>query len=266
LFDRAFTQTLEPRLFYVRTPYRDQSLIPNFDSADADISFAQLFSTNRFIGGDRIGDANQLTGAVITRFIEANGEERARFAIGQRFSFSPEQVTLPGDPPSATSSSDLLFSAMGRFSALLSGSADLDYSESAHGLNQADVVMRWQPGPKKLFNVQYLRDVPNGIQQFDTSGQWPILQRWYAVGRVDYSIPDHKIVQGLVAIEYKADCWVFRFGGQHTQTATDVSSTSTFFQLELNGLGQLGSNALDSIRLNVPGYQPLNQAPKPINP
>ena len=263
---RELTQTLEPRLFYVRTPYRDQSQIPNFDSADADISFSQLFSENRFVGGDRIGDANQLTAAVITRFLEPTGEERARFAIGQRYSFIQEQVTLPGDLPSATSSSDLLFSAMGRFSKLLSGSADLDYSESTHGLNRANVAMRWQPAPKKLLNLQYLRDVPNGIQQFDTSGQWPILQRWYAVGRVDYSIHDHKIVQGLVGIEYKADCWVFRFGGQHTQTATNISSTSTFFQLELNGLTQLGSNALEAIRLNVPGYQAINQATKPSNP
>jgi len=266
LFGRDFTQTLEPRLFYVRTPYRDQSLIPNFDSADADVSYAQLFNTNRFIGGDRIGDANQVTAAVVTRFIEASGEERARFAIGQRFAFNQEEVTLPGELPASTSKSDLLFSALGRFSALLSGSADIDYSESTHSVNQANLVMRWQPGPKKLFNVQYLRDVQNGVQQFDTSGQWPILQRWYAVGRVDYSVPDHKIVQGLMAVEYKADCWVFRFGGQHTQTATAVSSTSTFFQLELNGFAQLGSNALEAIRLNVPGYQAVNQAPKPVNP
>jgi LPS-assembly protein len=265
---QAITQTLEPRLFYVWTPYRDQHLIPVFDTAAADISYAQLFSENRFVGGDRIGDANQLTAAVTTRFIESSGEERARFSIGQRFSFSDERVTLPQptDLPVVASTSDLLFSAAGKFSALLSGSADLDYSESSHGLNQASLVMRWQPGAKKLFNLQYLRDVPNAVEQFDMSGQWPILQRWYAVGRVDYSIPDHKVVQGLVGVEYKADCWVFRFGGQHTQTATDISSTSTFFQLELNGLTSVGSNALEAIRLNVPGYQAINQAPRPSNP
>lgn len=262
---RTLTQTLEPRLFYVRTPYRNQSLIPNFDSADADVSFAQLFSENRFVGGDRIGDANQVTAAVTTRFIEANGEERARFAIGQRYSFIKEQVTLPGDLPTANSNSDWLFSAAGKFTPQLSGSADFDYSETNHGLNQANFVMRWQPAPKKLLNLQYIRDLPNQIQQFDTSGQWPILDRWYAVGRVDYSIPDHKIVQGLLGFEYKADCWVFRFGGQHTQTATNISSTSTFFQLELNGLAQLGSNALEAMRLNVPGYQPVNQAVRPSN-
>ncbi len=265
-FGHDFTQTLEPRLFYVRTPYRDQSLIPAFDTADADISYAQLFAENRFVGGDRIGDANQVTAAVTTRFLESNGEERARFAIGQRFSFIDERVTLPGDGPNANSNSDLLFSAVGKFSAQLSASLDIDYSESNHGLNQTNLIMRWQPASKKLLNLQYIRDLPNQIQQFDTSGQWPILDRWYAVGRVDYSIPEHKIVQGLLGVEYKADCWVFRFGGQHIQTATNISSTSTFFQLELNGFAQLGSNALEAMRLNVPGYQPVNQATRPITP
>jgi LPS-assembly protein len=265
-FGHAFTQTLEPRLFYVRTPYRDQSLIPDFDSAASDISYAQLFAENRFVGGDRIGDANQVTTAVTTRFLEPNGEERARFAIGQRFSFIDERVTLPGDAPNVNSNSDLLFSAAGKFGAQLSAALDIDYSESNHGLNQTNFIVRWQPASKKLLNLQYIRDLPNQIQQFDTSGQWPILDRWYAVGRVDYSIPDHKIVQGLVGVEYKADCWVFRFGGQHIQTATNISSTSTFFQLELNGFAQLGSNALEAMRLNVPGYQPVNQAARPATP
>ncbi len=266
LFGHDLTQTLEPRLFYLRTPYRDQSLIPNFDSADATLSFSQLFSENRFVGGDRIGDANQLTTALITRFLDTTGDELARFAVGQRFSFDNERVTLPTDVPGSNSNSDLLFSAAGKFARMLTANADLDYSETTHGLNQVDVGMRFEPEPKKLLNVQYIRDVQTSLQQISTSGQWPILQRWYAVGRVDYSLPTHNVQQGLVGVEYKADCWVLRFGGQHTQTATEVSSTSTFIQLELNGLGSLGQNAVEAIRLNVPGYQAVNQAPKPVYP
>jgi LPS-assembly protein len=264
------TQTLEPRLFYLRTPYRDQSLIPNFDSAIAELSFAQLFSENRFVGGDRIGDANQLTTALTTRFIDNSGDERARLSIGQRFSFGDELVTLPNQAIS-NSNSDFLLSSAGKIGRGLTASADFDYSESSHSLSQTDVGMRWEPEPKKLFNVQYIRDVPNALQQISTSGQWPILNRWYAVGRVDYSLPTHNIApalvgvtQALVGVEYKADCWVLRFGGQHTETATNVSSTSTFIQLELNGLGSLGQNAVEAIRLNVPGYQAVNQAPKPV--
>ncbi|HCN88468.1 MAG TPA: LPS-assembly protein LptD, partial [Oxalobacteraceae bacterium] len=90
----TITQTLEPRLFYVRTPYRDQSLYPIFDSAEADLSFAQLFTENRFVGHDRISDANQLTAALVSRYIEPSGAERLRFALGQRFYFSEQRVTL----------------------------------------------------------------------------------------------------------------------------------------------------------------------------
>ncbi|MGC8000785.1 LPS assembly protein LptD, partial [Salmonella enterica] len=83
LFGRSVTQTLEPRLFYVRTPYRDQSQYPVFDSGLADFNFAQIFTENRFVGHDRISDANQLTAAVTSRLIEENGLERLRAAIGQ---------------------------------------------------------------------------------------------------------------------------------------------------------------------------------------
>ena len=63
----SFVQTLEPRAFYVWIPYRDQNLLPNFDSAEDDFDSAQLFSVNRYLGNDRIGDATQMTLAVTSR-------------------------------------------------------------------------------------------------------------------------------------------------------------------------------------------------------
>ncbi len=90
---RQATQTLEPRLFYVYTPYKDQSQFPLFDTALAEFNFAQIFSENRFVGNDRISDANQLTAAVVSRFIEEDGAERLRMAVGQRFYFNQQRVT-----------------------------------------------------------------------------------------------------------------------------------------------------------------------------
>ncbi len=94
-FDRSialrgeqFTQTLEPRLFYVYVPFRDQSHLPNFDSAKTDFSFAQMLTENRFSGSDRINDANQVTFALTSRLIEpGSGKERLRVAVGQQLSF-----------------------------------------------------------------------------------------------------------------------------------------------------------------------------------
>ncbi|CAN5480886.1 LPS-assembly protein LptD [soil metagenome] len=255
-FGRAMTQTLEPRLFYVKTPYRDQSQFPIFDTAEADLSFSQLFSENRFIGHDRISDANQLTVAMTSRFIEASGEERMRFALGQRFYFSEQQVGLATTIKQGRS--DLLLAAAGKLSPALSVDGNIQFSEDSRSVYRANYGVRWQPAPMKVLNLTYRRDLLNSLEQLDVSGQWPIDKRWYGVGRINYSLPNSQIVEGLLGLEYKADCWVFRVVAQRTPTATDKATSSMFFQLELNGLTRLGPNPLDALRSNIPGYQKIN--------
>ena len=257
LFGQELTQTLEPRLFYVRTPYRDQSRLPNFDTAEADLSFAQLFAENRFIGNDRVSDANQLTAAVTSRYIETSGAERLRVAFGQRFYFTAPRVTL--NTIANPSRSDLLASIAGQLTTTVGVDANLQYSESARQVIRANYGARWQPAPKKVLNLLYRRDVPNKLEQAEFSTQWPFAQRWYGVARVNYSLPDRRIAEGLAGLEYKADCWVFRVVGQRTPTATNQTASSLFFQLELNGLTRLGSNPIDALRSSIPGYQNINQ-------
>ncbi|NEX61402.1 LPS-assembly protein LptD [Noviherbaspirillum galbum] len=260
-FGQRMTQTLEPRLFYVYTPYRDQSAFPLFDTAEADLSFAQLFSENRFVGSDRISDANQLTAAVISRYIEENGAERMRFAIGQRFYFTDQRVTL--GTARNDSRSDLLLSANGQLTDTLSVEGNIQYSQTAHQMSRANYGTRWSPAPRSVLNLQYRRDVLNNLEQVDMSAQWPIARRWYGVGRVNYSLPDRKVAEGLAGFEYKADCWVFRVVAQRTPTATEKATTSLYFQLELNGLTRLGSNPLEALRTSIPGYQLVNQPTTP---
>ncbi|NDP59048.1 MAG: LPS-assembly protein LptD [Oxalobacteraceae bacterium] len=257
-FGRDMTQTLEPRLFYVYTPYRDQSMLPNFDSGLADLSFTQLFSENRFVGNDRIGDANQVTAAVTTRFLEESGAERARIALGQRYYFSDQRVSLGS--LANQSRSDLLLSANGRLSQSFSAETNLQYSQTSGVLNRANAGIKYQPGPMKVLNLAYRQDLPNNLEKsFDASAQWPFASRWYGVGRLNYSLTTSKIAEGLLGVEYKADCWVFRVVAQRTPTATSQATSALFFQLELNGLSKLGSNPLQAIRTSVPGYQNVNQ-------
>lgn len=256
-FGQAMTQTLEPRLFYVKTPFRDQSQFPIFDAADADLSFAQLFSENRFVGHDRISDANQLTTALVSRLIEPNGTERLRVAAGQRFYFSDQRVTLGA--VKNESHSDLLVSASGQLTMAITAEANMQYSASLRQTSRANFGVRWQPGPKRVLNLQYRRDLFNNLEQVDTSAQWPIAQRWYGVARINYSLPDQKVAEGLLGAEYKADCWVFRIVAQRIPTGTGKAATPIFFQLELNGLTRLGSNPLDALRASIPGYQLVNQ-------
>ncbi|SFI20699.1 LPS-assembly protein [Collimonas sp. OK307] len=268
-FGNQMTQTLEPRLFYVRTPYRDQSQFPLFDSGVADFNFAQIFTENRYSGHDRIGDANQLTAAVTSRFIEESGVERLRLGIGQRFYFTEPRVTLGGTTDTITSSrSDLLLMAGGQITQALGVDNTIQYSQSNNQWVRANSSIKWQPGPKKVINFSYQLDHNNVdpllldskyLKQFDVSAQWPISRRWYGVGRVSYSLQEKTVGQSLLGLEYKADCWVFRVVGQRTPTSSTRSTTGIFVQLELNGLSSIGSNPIQALRSGVPGYQNVNQ-------
>lgn len=255
---REATQTLEPRLFYVYTPYKDQSKFPVFDTALAEFNFSQIFSENRYIGNDRLSDANQLTAAVVSRFIEENGVERVRMAVGQRFYFNKQQVTNAG-VSTAENKSDLLAAVSGQVTQALALDAGVQYSQSLHKTNSSLFGVRWLPGPQQVFNLQFRKDVPTGVDLIDFSSQWPLAKRLYGVTRVNYSRLDKRVSEGLVGLEYKDDCWVFRVVAQRTPTATNVATSSLFFQLELNGLSSLGSNPLQALRTNVPGYTRVNQ-------
>jgi LPS-assembly protein len=261
LFGRNMTQTLEPRLFYVKTPYRDQSQYPNFDSGLADFNFAQVFSENRFVGHDRISDANQITAALTSRFIEENGLERLRMAIGQRFYFADPMVTISGTSATTLGSkSDLLLALGGQITKEVGVDNAVQYSQTLKQMVRSNFGVRWQPAPKKVLNLQYRldRSTTDELKQIDLSGQWPVSQRWYAVGRVNYSLPDKTVAEGLLGMEYKADCWVFRVVAQRIPTSSNKASTSFFIQLELNGFSKIGSNPLDALKSSIPGYQNVN--------
>ena len=268
LFGRAMSQTLEPRLFYVKTPYKDQSAFPVFDTGRTGFNYAQLFSENRYVGPDRVSDANQLTAAVVSRFIQPDGAERLRMAFGQRLYLDAPRVRLPGEPEHQ-SRSDVLVAASGRISETWSFDSGVQYDATGSNLYSSNLSMQWQPARMKVLNAEY-RYQRDSFRNVDFSAQWPLSARWYGVGRVSYALRSYtvgnatpgkgKLLESLVGLEYKADCWVFRFGAQRFVTAAQTTSTPIFFQLELNGLSRLGlgSNPLETFNKSVPGYTQLN--------
>ena len=267
-FGRPALNTLEPRLFYTYTPYisQDANIYPTFDSSEGDFNFAQIFRENRFVGGDRIADSNTVTAALTSRFLEINGEERLRMAVAQRFSFEDQRVVLSTASGTTDTRSDILFLTSGRVSKELRLDGNLQYSQTNREVNRMNFGTFWQPEPMKLLNVQYRRDIRNlnngtdtNFELFDISGQWPLSSRWYGVGRLNYLIKDSKLGQSLFGVEYKADCWIFRFVGQRIPTAAGETNTTFYLQLEFNGLSTIGSNPMRALRANVPGYQKLTQ-------
>lgn len=255
IFGKSLTQTLEPRLFYVNTPYRDQSKLPLFDTAVADFNFAQIFSENRFTGHDRIGDSNQVTAGVVSRFLEEDGTERFKFALGQRFYFNTQKVSLDGK--TNPSRSDILLAGNGQVSPHLNVEAALQVSQTDRQSVRSSYGIHWEPEEKKLLNLQYQfqRDV---LKQIEVSGQWPISHRWYAVGKSNYSLLNRKLVEGLAGLEYRADCWALRFVAHRFATTTLNNNSGFAIQLELTGLARLGfgSNPVETLKKTISGYRP----------
>lgn len=255
---RAFQQTLEPRLYYLNVPYRDQSRLPNFTTAESDFNFAQIFTDNRFVGGDRIGDANQLTLGLTSRLIEsATGLERFKAALGQVYYFRPQRVTLEG-PPRDAKSSDVLALVASQMSPSVSFDLGWQYTPNLKSSEKVTIATHYLPVPGKIINAayRYARNAPDRrIEQVDFSTQWPVGRNISALARWNWSIEDRKLVEGLAGFEYNAGCWQVRAVAHRFITATQQYSTSFLIQLELSGLSRIGINPLETIRQNISGYR-----------
>lgn len=261
---QSLTQTLEPRLYYLYVPVRNQNKIPVFDSGTTDFNFAQIFAENRYSGGDRIGDANQLTTMLASRLLDPEtGIETVRAAVGQRFYFTGQQVTLPGEAKRNDHASSLLGFFSGRVLPRTTVDVAMEYNPQSRWMERFNVGGRYQPEVGKVLNAGYrfTRDQfeAPGLSQIDISGQWPIAGGWYGVGRVNYSIKDQRMVETITGLEYDGGCWVGRVVFQHLVTQQNTSNTSFFIQLEFNGFAQVGTSPLDILKRSVPGYGVLNQ-------
>ncbi len=258
-FGRSLNQTLEPRFYYLNVPTRDQSQIPVFDSGLTDFNFAQIFGENRYGGGDRIGDANQLTSALVSRLIDpATGAELMRGAVGQRFYFHDQQVTLPGEVARVSRKTDLLAAFSGRVLPNVHFDAGWQYSPNFDRTERLNVGGRYQPESSKVLNAGY-RYTRDQVGQVDISGQWPLAGGWYGVGRYNYSLKERRLIEGVGGLEYDGGCWVARAVLHRLATQTTTASTTFFLQLELNGLARIGSNPLELLKRNIAGYGLINQ-------
>jgi LPS-assembly protein len=251
----------------VYIPYRNQDAIPIFDTALADFNYAQLFTENRFVGGDRFGDANQMTLALTTRLLHPNGQEGLRATVAQRWYFEDERVGLtPTSPLRTSTESDILASVGGRLAAKWTFDVTTQYNRVLQRGERFTTAVSYRPEPAKVLNASY-RFQRELLEQVDISGQWPLRPGWYGVGRYNYSIRDDKLLEGLAGIEYNAGCWVFRAVVARLQAAAEVSSTAFIFQIEFNGIGALGTDEVVGIlKRNVPGYSVTNPADSQFAP
>jgi LPS-assembly protein len=278
-FGRDMLLTMEPRAYYVYTPYQSQATTPLFDTSDAGFGVTQIFSENTFVGNDRIADNNKLTGGITSRMIEAGtGAERANVTLAQRQSFTPQKVGLNGNIINPSTYSDTLGSGsirlLGNFSADMFG----QYNTQLNKFVQTTVGGSWRPTPGRSLNFGY-RNVwtpptqsfgptpatlaQTTTDQYNVSGQWPLTREVSVLGRWGYDALSTKTLNTLVALEWMRDCWTFRGAYSQVLNTSQITTTQVLFQIEFRGFGSAGSNPVDIMKLNIPGYLPTS---KPIPP
>ena len=282
LFNRGWVQTLEPRAFYVYTPYRDQNYLPNYDSGGNSFNFASIFTENAFGGYDRISDSKLLTVGATSRFIDPDtGAEGARFGLAQRLRMKEQRVTMPDDITGKTGISDLLAGASVALSKSWAVDTTVQYNQKTDNFLRRMVSGRYNPGSYRVVSAAYrTENTEAGVpasRQVDVGWQWPLHDlwggadsqsadgrglgegRWYSVARMNYNPLDKKMVESVIGFEYDAGCWLSRVVAERLQVTDGLARQRLLFQLEFVGFSRIGTNAMGSLRTNVPRYQPLRQ-------
>ena len=243
---------LEPRLMYLYVPYRNQSTgrhaLPIFDTGLPDLVPVELFRTNRYVGADRVGDANQINAALTARLLNnRDGRQYLAATIGEEFYFETPRVTLPGEVVPTIGRSDLVAELALTAFRHWSARADLQWDPQASEAQRADVTLQYRPAANRVINLGY-RFVRNtiqqsalaasscvttaarlaggccaqisplasncGVQQAEISAAWPIGHSWLLFARGIYSLKDHEALERFAGFEYRACCWSVRLGAR----------------------------------------------------
>ncbi|MGH8479021.1 MAG: LPS-assembly protein LptD [Gammaproteobacteria bacterium] len=260
---RSLLQTLEPRFFYLYIPEVDQDDLPIFDTGQYDVSFGQLFRENRFSGPDRVGDANQFSLGVTSRFIDRDsGFEHLRASIGQSYYFADREVSLTPGRVDDDPVSDVVGEVVARLANGFSARADVIFDPNDTSFNLGLLGLRYLPDPSTIVNAEYRirRDIvglgQTGVEQTDVSLRLPVTPGLSVVGRWLYSLDGNETLEGAAGLEYESCCYAVRtVARRFLSTSTGEFDNDFFVQLELKGLAGFGRSTTSFLKRSIPGYE-----------
>jgi LPS-assembly protein len=248
-------QTIEPRVLYVNIPYRDQDGLPVFDTITPDINLVQLYRKNRFLGGDRVGDTEQVSVGVTTRVLDLDtGREMMTATIGQTRYLSDRDVSLPGMPGSTFETSDYI--AQLRFGLFENVNFDFghQWGTGDDGTTKSEARLQYSPANNKIMNFAY-RFRRDSLEQGDLSWSWPVATQWNFVGRYNYSFRDEEVLEQFFGLEYESCCWGLRLvSRRHISTRDGTRDSSFGLQLVLKGMTSVGTAADKLLERGILGY------------
>ncbi|HER34691.1 MAG: LPS-assembly protein LptD [Halothiobacillaceae bacterium] len=274
-FERGYGETgryralLEPRLYYLNVPYREQNDIPIFDTGLTTLSYSELFRPNRFSGGDRVADENALTYGLSWSLLDTQqGTVPLSLRVAQRYRFEDSETTLPNRPATAEErgGSNVLAEVYSDVTQHWNGSFTAEYDSDRETLARSQTRIGYRGDDNRILNLSYFTrtadiDIDNGYQQGDVSFAWPLSTRWSLLGRVGYDFENEQVVQSLLGVGYESCCWAARLALKRyivrPETGLDPTeaeySNAVIFQIELKGLGGFGG---DQFRDDILGFRP----------
>jgi LPS-assembly protein len=244
MFGTEMLQTLEPRLYYVYIPYRDQSQLPVFDSSDPGFSINDPFRLNRFDGTDRIGDANQITAALTTRLLDRNnGEELLMARLAQIFYFADRRVTLPGGTVETANRSDIIAELTTRPNSSWYLDSDITWSPQTQEFTGGNARISFTPSSDLTlnFNYRYQRD---SLETNEAGFNWRLNPRWQFKGRRLYDLRNDRPLESSLGLRYDSCCWGLSLEGRErfiNISEPDPYDKSILLVLELKGLASIGT-------------------------
>lgn len=261
VFERAaggrgrLLQTLEPRLRYTWIPFRDQMELPVFDTVLPDLNLVQLFRTNRYVGADRLGDANELAVGLTTRLLRADSAQQFFSAtIGQRFYFERPRVVLPGEAPVTGNESNLVGEIELAGYRNWSASFAMEWDREASNTLRSQASLQYRPRHDTVVNLGY-RYREGLLEQWDASVAWRLSRSWQVFARQVYSLRDSESIDRFAGFEYGSCCWRIRLiGRRYLSNRTGRDDTSVMLQLELKGLSSVGTSDDTFLQRGIRGY------------
>ncbi|MGH8443267.1 MAG: LPS-assembly protein LptD, partial [Nevskiaceae bacterium] len=250
LTDDGELQTLEPRLYYLNVPFREQSGLPQFDSGEPDFDFVQLFERNRYSGMDRISDANHLALSLTSRLLDpADGAQRLSASIGQIYRFEETQVALQGCTVNCTADrggTDFIGEVDYRLPAGFRFTTAGQWSQDRNEIIRGGIGLRYRSERRRADLSYRFREVlpltGTELEQVDLSAATPLVGSLSLLGRWRYSRGDYRTLEALGGLQYETCCWSLRTAYRRYQFNTDQEyTTGIYLQLELKGLTRIGA-------------------------
>ena len=249
-------QTLEPRIYYTYTPFREQGNIPVFDSSERSLSYSQLFNDNDFTGKDRIADNNRLSTSITTRLQELDkGREIFRASLGQMYYFADRQVRLPDEAAKTGSRSELVMEMAGELNdaTRISGTAFADVKNKE--ISAGQVRINYQDQKERILNLGYSQR-KGEYESAQIAFATPVTQQWTLVGAHEQDLKNDRSLETLAGLEYQSCCWKSRLAARKYLLSDNATyDDALFVELELKGLGSFGSGTRNLMENRIYGYK-----------